>query len=279
MRVLLPGAVEQAVQEFPDLRNSMPRQYLSYMGVMHSEDPAPPGDDESIEAAQAERLQQREMFTSHVQDLVSLVISQASPFDAAADLMAQNLMQKRLPPALAEAERKMRYHDEDAEEVQGVGEEADVEGDGAAGGTGGAGGKASGKKLLQQKVKASKKMVRKLGKTAAAQLAKLPLEVLQGTSHVRLAARDCAHLAADGNAALVTHRCVNTRSYLDTEQQTIEFDVDCAPALEHILRSYPEWLEVSSLPLDEVGLTKSEVKNEKVRLCTVLYENGVLLAK
>ena len=49
LRMVMPQAVEQAIAEVPELRQSMPRRYLDYMGVMHSETP----EDEAAKAAAA----------------------------------------------------------------------------------------------------------------------------------------------------------------------------------------------------------------------------------
>ena len=55
-------------------------------------------------------------------------------------------------------------------------------------------------------------------------------------------------------------------------QQTARF----ASSWTRLLRAFPEYVEVSALPLPAVGMTAFERKSEQLRVCSVLWEQGVL---
>eukprot|EP00698_Gefionella_okellyi_P014945 TRINITY_DN4177_c0_g2_i1.p1 TRINITY_DN4177_c0_g2~~TRINITY_DN4177_c0_g2_i1.p1 ORF type:complete len:500 (-),score=120.33 TRINITY_DN4177_c0_g2_i1:105-1604(-) len=86
----IPRAMEIALQESLLLRQNVPRDYMSYMGVMYSD-----RDDD----------QRRAAFQAHVARIMR-EIEDCIPLDAAADQMMATQMHSRLPPALPPAARK-----------------------------------------------------------------------------------------------------------------------------------------------------------------------------
>ncbi|KAI9913342.1 hypothetical protein PsorP6_006681 [Peronosclerospora sorghi] len=90
LQLLVPQALEAAVTSNVALRRSLPRDYLDYMGVMHSD------RDEDAN---------RRAFTTQVKSALKLVLGEAMEMvDAASDQMAKKFLLDRLPPALDDDE-------------------------------------------------------------------------------------------------------------------------------------------------------------------------------
>ncbi|CAI5728392.1 unnamed protein product [Hyaloperonospora brassicae] len=90
LEVLLPHALETAINTNVDLRRSLPRDYLSYMGVMHSDRQ---GDKKRL------------AFVTQLKNALKVVLGEAMDMlDAASDQMAKNFLVDRLPPALEDDE-------------------------------------------------------------------------------------------------------------------------------------------------------------------------------
>ena len=95
---------------------------------------------------------------------------------------------------------------------------------------------------------------------------------------VRLAAAGCARILPLEDTIHVCHMMRNHPN-APYDRQVIEFDQDCGVAIEAVFLAYPKYVRVGGIPFDEVGMSKSDARTERVRICTVLYENGILLAR
>ncbi|XP_059176913.1 ribosomal oxygenase 1-like [Physella acuta] len=93
LQKLLPAAIEMALQESVEFREGLPRNYLSYMGIVNSEKEVP----------------ERKEFIDKVQSLVSNLIG-ALPIDSACDQMGKQLMYDSMPPVLTEVEKSCSIH-------------------------------------------------------------------------------------------------------------------------------------------------------------------------
>lgn len=90
LEVLLPEAIASAINSTVSLRRSLPRDYLSYMGVMHSDQ----SDDD-----------RRTTFSNEIKSALKVVLGESmGMLDAAADQMAKNFLVDRLPPCLEDEE-------------------------------------------------------------------------------------------------------------------------------------------------------------------------------
>ncbi|DBA03316.1 TPA: hypothetical protein N0F65_011675 [Lagenidium giganteum] len=90
LELLLPEAVAAAINNNVELRRSLPRDYLEYMGVMHSDK-----DDDP----------RRTEFSERMKKTLRVVMAEAmSMLDAGSDQMAKHFLADRLPPALEEEE-------------------------------------------------------------------------------------------------------------------------------------------------------------------------------
>ncbi|CBJ30378.1 expressed unknown protein [Ectocarpus siliculosus] len=86
---LVPQAVASAVQANQELRSGLPRDYLEYMGVVHSD----------------EEDKRRDMFKAKMRKKLGLIVEEAIELlDAAADQMGKRYISDRLPPVLEESE-------------------------------------------------------------------------------------------------------------------------------------------------------------------------------
>merc|ERR1712083_1003912 len=61
----------------------------------------------------------------------------------------------------------------------------------------------------------------------------------------------------------------NTREYHEVEEQSLEVGPDMAPAVEHLISSYPAWVKVEDLPLDEL--------EDRMKVAGDLWERGILM--
>ncbi|CAK4086749.1 unnamed protein product [Aphanomyces euteiches] len=90
LETILPQALAGAIASNVDLRKSLPRDYLGYMGVMYSD---------------LEGDSRREEFLATMKKHMRLVVNEAMDIaDAACDQMARNFLVDRLPPALEDEE-------------------------------------------------------------------------------------------------------------------------------------------------------------------------------
>ncbi|ETI43131.1 hypothetical protein F443_11842 [Phytophthora nicotianae P1569] len=90
LEVLLPQALAGAINTNVELRRSLPRDYLDYMGVMHSDREGDP---------------ERQAFANKLKGALKTVLGDAmGMLDAASDQMAKNFLVDRLPPALEDEE-------------------------------------------------------------------------------------------------------------------------------------------------------------------------------
>jgi lysine-specific demethylase/histidyl-hydroxylase NO66 len=91
-------------------------------------------------------------------------------------------------------------------------------------------------------------------------------------SRVRLVSRHAARLAVEGEVACLYFCTRNSRVYhADPEPQHIDFDLDCAPALEKVLTAYPKYTAVAKLP----GVTDAQ----RLDLAQALVEVGLVRVK
>jgi len=111
LKKLLPTAIDLAVNENPEFRAGLPRDFLNYMGVVHSE----------------KELPSRQAFMNKVQSLLS-TMAESLPIDSACDQMGKQLMHDSMPPVLSDAEKCCSVHgagekwDSTLKRVKGVSE-------------------------------------------------------------------------------------------------------------------------------------------------------------
>ena len=88
---------------------------------------------------------------------------------------------------------------------------------------------------------------------AAADAARQPAdaEEVQLDSKIRLSSRHVARLAIEDGVAALYYCSDNTRVYRERDEpEKIDFAIEAAPALEHVLTCYPKFVSVRKLPGD-----------------------------
>ena len=102
---------------------------------------------------------------------------------------------------------------------------------------------------------------------------KSKVRLLRGPTMFRLTVED--------DAAYLYYSCYNSRLYHEKEPQGVEFDVDVAPAIEHLLKTYPEPVKVGEdwgvWGISGLNLSDNEKVQEQIRICNVLYQNHLMV--
>jgi len=93
LKVLLPQALDTAMEEDVEFRKALPRNYMNYMGVAFSES----------------ENSDRPKFMHTLEQLMNKLVSHA-PVDGACDQMAKTYLAQSLPPVLTEEEKRCSLH-------------------------------------------------------------------------------------------------------------------------------------------------------------------------
>ncbi|XP_041469685.1 ribosomal oxygenase 1-like isoform X2 [Lytechinus variegatus] len=100
---------------------------------------------------------------------------------------------------------------------------------------------------------------------------------LSEDTQIRLLRRNILRLVPEDDKVLVYHSVENSRVYKEKELQFIEIPPEFAPAVEHLIHSYPDYIPVSTLG-DQLEDTNGE-NADPVDLAQTLYENGLLMTR
>ncbi|XP_078000237.1 bifunctional lysine-specific demethylase and histidyl-hydroxylase NO66-like isoform X2 [Glandiceps talaboti] len=204
MEKLVPRALQVAFEEDLDFRQSLPRDYLNYMGVANSDSDDP----------------KRAAFLNKVGQLMMKLVSYA-PVDSAADQMAIGYVHDCLPPLLTQDEKSRCIFGSGAKWKDG----------------------------------------------------KVSNEVqLEDDSEIKIIRRGVIRLVAEDEKVMVYYTLDNSRQYHEKDPQFIEIPAEAAPAVEYLLSSYPGYVRVASLPLEEMT-------DKHVEVAQLLYERGIVVTK
>ncbi|ESO87692.1 hypothetical protein LOTGIDRAFT_194127 [Lottia gigantea] len=88
---------------------------------------------------------------------------------------------------------------------------------------------------------------------------------------IKIIRKGAVRLVMEMDQVHVYHTLENLRYYHGTEPQYVDIPIDAAPAVEFLIHSYPEYVPVDSLPLDDIQL--------KIDIVTALYEKGLILTQ
>jgi len=86
---------------------------------------------------------------------------------------------------------------------------------------------------------------------------------------VRLIRSTAVRMVQEGEEIKVYYSTENTREYHETDEQWLEIDADLAPAVDHLITTYPEWCKVEELPVEDL--------EARMRVVGDLWEKGILL--
>merc|ERR1719339_451899 len=86
---------------------------------------------------------------------------------------------------------------------------------------------------------------------------------------IRLIRSTAVRLVSEEDSVLVYFSTENTREYHEVGEQSLEVGSDLAPAVEHLITSYPAWIKVEDLPLEEL--------EDRMKVAGDLWERGILM--
>lgn len=86
---------------------------------------------------------------------------------------------------------------------------------------------------------------------------------------IRLIRSTAVRLVSEEDSVQVFFSTENTREYQEVGEQSLEVGSDLAPAVEHLITSYPAWVKVEDLPLDEL--------EDRMKVAGDLWERGILM--
>ena len=78
-------------------------------------------------------------------------------------------------------------------------------------------------------------------------------------------------LVQEDDTVMLYHSCDNTREFHEVESQSLEIGEELAPAIEHLITTYPAWTRVDSLPLAE--------QEDRMKVAGDLWERGIVLTQ
>lgn len=93
---------------------------------------------------------------------------------------------------------------------------------------------------------------------------------LQPDTPVRLIRGNCIRLVAEEESVHIYHCMENSREYHRDEPQFLEVSMENAPAIETLIHTYPSYVPIESLPLQDDG--------EKMTIASGLWERGLLVS-
>lgn len=86
---------------------------------------------------------------------------------------------------------------------------------------------------------------------------------------IKLIRRNCMRLVVEGDACLIYHNLENGRVWHEKEPQYLEVESEAAPAIEFLIKNYPNYCTVEELPLKTI--------EEKIVVSSCLYDIGLLV--
>nr|XP_019953193.1 PREDICTED: bifunctional lysine-specific demethylase and histidyl-hydroxylase NO66-like [Paralichthys olivaceus] len=87
-------------------------------------------------------------------------------------------------------------------------------------------------------------------------------------TQVRVLRAECARLCSDGEAVHLYYTTENSRVYHKEEPKSFEIQTEHTDAIEFLIHSYPEFVNVGSFPCDSA--------EDKVALAELLFEKGII---
>ncbi|XP_015787900.1 ribosomal oxygenase 1 [Tetranychus urticae] len=203
LEIMLPVALQTAMEEDKTFRESLPTNYLQYMGVVHQDD----------------LNSNRDVFVSKVKNLMTKLISHIN-VDSAVDQMSKRMLRESLPPVLTAQEKRSSIH--------GSGEFWDADSATVEGG----------------------------------------IELAPETS-IRLLRYGIVRLVMEEDAIRLYHNMENSYDpNQEIESQYVEIDSNLAPAIDYLVKNYPNYVEISSLPLEKL--------DEKLEISNLLFDKGLI---
>jgi len=88
-------------------------------------------------------------------------------------------------------------------------------------------------------------------------------------TNVRLVRATACRLVQEEEAVRLYYSTENTREFKEVEEQWLEVGEELAPAVEHLVTSYPAWTKVEDLPVDQL--------EDRMKVVGDLWEKGIVM--
>merc|ERR1719154_814499 len=86
---------------------------------------------------------------------------------------------------------------------------------------------------------------------------------------IRLIRSTAVRLVAEDETVAAYYSTENTREYHEVEEQSLDVGSELAPAIEHLVTTYPAWVKVEDLPLDQL--------EDRMKVAGDLWERGIVM--
>ncbi|XP_033115926.1 ribosomal oxygenase 1-like [Anneissia japonica] len=96
-------------------------------------------------------------------------------------------------------------------------------------------------------------------------------QIFTMSTQIKLIRRTCIRLVMEDDAVLVYYNLDNAKVYHGKPPQSFEIPAEAAPAVECLLKAYPEYVPIKSLP------AAGEMEDKQIEIAQVLFEKGILL--
>lgn len=90
-------------------------------------------------------------------------------------------------------------------------------------------------------------------------------------TELRIVRQGSVRLVTEEDAVRIYYNVDNTREYHAMEEQFLELDSDLAPAMEHLIQTYPGFSRAQDLPCTGLDLKMTMVQD--------LWEKGILMTR
>jgi len=88
-------------------------------------------------------------------------------------------------------------------------------------------------------------------------------------TNVRLIRATCCRLVQEDETVRLYYSTENTREFREVEEQSLEVGEELAPAVEHLVTTYPAWTKVEDLPVDQL--------EDRMKVVGDLWEKGIVM--
>jgi protein-L-histidine (3S)-3-hydroxylase / [histone H3]-trimethyl-L-lysine4/36 demethylase len=285
MESLLPRVIQLASNQNSTFRQLLPRDYMSYMGVVHQgtaedlrtvaqaanqimanreeDDDINPAEDgellmlQTAVATLADKHNQRQSFIDNFSELMQeLTEVGCTMLDGGADEMATKFIHERLPVPLSGKQRKSMVRGS-----KKVAQDSYI-------------------RLLRRGIACLRveevddmedEVADAADESGAKATAAAAVAAAAGVTTAAGTADDDAPMDEDEDKrfAVLYHCMSNSRVYHDKGPQSLVFSLEYAPAIEAIISAYPESIKVAELPLD--------TKAERLDLAKLLLQEQIIM--
>jgi bifunctional lysine-specific demethylase and histidyl-hydroxylase NO66 len=239
---VVPAALQQAAEERPKIRESLPIHYGHYMGVMHSD---------------MDNDERRKAFFKTATGYLEKIFQEfvVGQLDDAADQMMTKFLWDRQPPQSMLNHKELGVSKSEMEGISfgsaanGAGEDSEDDAEGVSD---------------EDRMDADSGASDDENDGFDDEEDEITLD-----TKIRLVTRDCVRLAIEGDFCGLYYATTNEPNYHEVEPQKLKMPLDYAESIEVLWRSYPKYISCREFTLESDG--------EKLDLCKELVERQIVM--